>query len=126
MHKASIGKRFIAVFIGGIPASALNYIGSSTDSSALSLLVFLGALGYLVLQLFYYSKGKSIGKKLMGLQVVNSATQKPIGFWRMLLRETIGKFISSFILMLGYIWAIFDDNNQAWHDKLVDSIVVEE
>jgi uncharacterized RDD family membrane protein YckC len=40
------------------------------------------------------------------------------------LRGTVGYFISSLIFDLGFIWAAFDANQEAWHDKLFDTHVV--
>lgn len=59
------------------------------------------------------------------MYVVNRQTLQPVGFWTMLIRETLGKFLSGLILSLGYLWILFDDNKQGWHDKLVDTLVVE-
>jgi len=41
------------------------------------------------------------------------------------MRELIGKYISGFILCLGYIWILIDADSQGWHDKFVGSIVVD-
>jgi uncharacterized RDD family membrane protein YckC len=42
----------------------------------------------------------------------------------MLVRETVGKIISGFFLALGYFWAIFDRDSQAWHDKIAGTTVL--
>lgn len=47
------------------------------------------------------------------------------GFFRMLIRESIGKAISGLIFSLGYLWILFDRDKQGWHDKLVSTYVVE-
>jgi uncharacterized RDD family membrane protein YckC len=36
----------------------------------------------------------------------------------------IGYFIDSFVFGLGWIWAAFDPERQAWHDKLARTYVV--
>ena len=38
--------------------------------------------------------------------------------------RAIGYHVSSIFCGLGYIWAIFDKNNQTWHDKLAGTYVV--
>ena len=38
--------------------------------------------------------------------------------------RAIGYQVSSICFGLGYIWAIFDKNNQTWHDKLARTYVV--
>jgi len=46
------------------------------------------------------------------------------GFGRMLLRETLGKIVSGLFLGLGYFWAVFDRDSQAWHDKIAGTVVL--
>jgi uncharacterized RDD family membrane protein YckC len=41
-----------------------------------------------------------------------------------ILREVVGKFISSLILLLGYFWMLWDPKKQTWHDKIAKSVVV--
>jgi len=43
----------------------------------------------------------------------------------MFLREAFGKTISAMVLYLGFIWIFIDEENQAWHDKIFNSNVVE-
>jgi len=37
----------------------------------------------------------------------------------------IGRFLSGLFLGLGYFWALFDRNAQAWHDKLAGTVVIQ-
>ncbi len=75
--------------------------------------------------LWLLSKGMTPCKWLLGEQVVEKLTGKYPGFGRMLLRETIGKFVSGiFHDGLGFFWAIWDKDNQAWHDKIAGTVVV--
>jgi predicted anti-sigma-YlaC factor YlaD len=41
----------------------------------------------------------------------------------MLVREIVGKFVSGLFLGIGYFWAIFDKEGQAWHDKIAGTVV---
>ena len=102
----------IVLFIFGI---------SGTRSSALGWLLFLA---YAVYSIYIFGQGKTIGKQVLGLQVVDAYTGKAPGWLRMLVREWIGKWISGFIFGLGFLWAIWDKDHQAWHDKLVSTVVV--
>ena len=36
----------------------------------------------------------------------------------------IGYYINTLVLLLGWLWAIVDGNNQGLHDKLAGTIVV--
>lgn len=74
--------------------------------------------------LFLFREGRTPGKFLLGLQVVSHRNGENPGFWKMLVREIFGKFISFLFLGIGYIWAIFDKHAQAWHDKIVGTVVL--
>lgn len=75
---------------------------------------YVGMTGY---------KGATLGKMLMKLEVVDENYQK-ITFGKAALREIIGKFVSSFVLCLGYLWVLFDDKKQGWHDKIAKTYVI--
>lgn len=89
------------------------------------ILSFVVMVGVFVYQIILFAKGQTIGKKLLKMQVVKRETQEPLKFFGMLIRETVGKWISGLVFSLGYIWILIDEKNQAWHDKLVDSVVVD-
>ena len=48
-----------------------------------------------------------------------------IGFWKMLFREWFVKKASATVFFLGYIWVLIDDKNRGWHDKVLDTYVVD-
>lgn len=68
--------------------------------------------------------GATLGKKWLKLKVV-TVDGEPVSYSRALFRESIGKYLSSFVLDLGYFWAFLDKKRQAWHDKLAKTLVVE-
>ena len=68
--------------------------------------------------------GRTPGKAALGLRVVTANGETP-GLFRSLLRETLGKGLSSCILYLGFLLALFDERHQALHDKIAGTFVVE-
>jgi len=68
--------------------------------------------------------GKTIGKKLLGLEVIDFKGEKR-NFFQIFFRETIAKFISGVVLFLGYIWFRFQKDHRAWHDLMARTIVVQ-
>ncbi|MDT7884867.1 MAG: RDD family protein [Thermoflexus sp.] len=90
----------------------------------LGLLLLCGVFLILVgLQLYLWSQGMSIGKWILSMQVVRE-DGRPAGFGTMLVRELIGKTLSSIVFYLGFIWVLLDREHQGWHDKLVRTWVV--
>lgn len=84
---------------------------------------FLLILGMLVLSLYFWAKSTSLGKWLLGLRVYRT-TGTLLGFWMMLVRETIGKLISGSLLGIGFLWLLWDRDNQCFHDKIAGSVVM--
>jgi len=132
--------RFLAVLIDGIllgiPIWVLTALLDTNDryfsvgvglrpgASALLNLVstVIGVLYYSYLE--GGSTGQTIGKRLVGIRVVDASTGLPgIGVGRGVGRY-FARWLSSLPLGLGYFWMLWDDKKQTWHDKLVRTLVV--
>lgn len=133
---ASPGKRFAAYFLDGmIPMVAFILIlaiagasqaagadqGGGTAGTVVGLLLLVA---YMVWALTLFSRGTTPGKRMLGMSVIREDGNRA-GFFTMLIREWIGKTISAMILSLGFLWVLFNRDNQGWHDKLVSTYVVE-
>ena len=91
-------------------------------------LVFIAAAAIIVFVLYLRALGKTgqtWGRKIVGIKVVGETTGQPIGIGKALGRQLFASFISGQILYLGYLWMLWDDKKQTWHDKVIGSIVVE-
>ena len=120
---------FVPVLVVGAPV--VSNVGGATSGALLTVGVgfvasYLALLGYMAYGLVQMGRGRSPGKKLLGLRVIHLETGEPAGFWRMLLREVVGKWVSGAILGLGYLWAIWDNRKQGWHDKIAGTVVLRE
>lgn len=63
------------------------------------------------------------GKLALRAYVVDATTGSPITMWQALIRY-VGYFVSLLPLGLGYIWVVFDERKQSWHDKMANTLVV--
>jgi uncharacterized RDD family membrane protein YckC len=146
---ASFWSRFGAAFIDYLILSPFAIIGRIVGSSgkrdihtcgfdpsrmcespagstvALSLLITLTGL---VVAILYYGllegrTGQTIGKRALGIMVLDAHTGTPIGVGRAIGRY-FGKFLSTAFCLLGYLWMLWDPQKQTWHDKFVSSYVV--
>ena len=131
-----------AVTLGFICSLVLAYVastsigagGSMSDESALFFAVVAGlcllvsVLIVLTLYAMYFvvltaKWGQTPGKRLVGIRVVDAEGREP-GIRRALMREVVGKFISSSALYTGFFWPLWDSQGQAWHDKIAGTYVV--
>jgi uncharacterized RDD family membrane protein YckC len=82
---------------------------------------------YSLIFFFYFlighSFGATIGKKIMGIRLTTYNGSSP-GFWRALIRESLGRFLASIFFYLGYLWIAWDAHKQGWHDKLVGTFCI--
>ena len=96
-----------ALFTGGLALIVVGFL--------LVAFIYLRALG---------KTGQTWGRKIVGIKVIGESTGEPIGFGRALGRQLFAGFISAQIFYIGYLWMLWDDKKQTWHDKVVNSIVV--
>jgi uncharacterized RDD family membrane protein YckC len=146
---AGWGSRLAAYLIDGlillVPAVVLTLIvvaiAAGSDTGAI-VTGILGFLAYLVVAFFYApllmaregeNNGQTWGKQMMNVRVVRDSGQ-PMSFGWGALREiavkalavTIASSIIPFIpWFLNYFWPLWDDENQALHDKICSTHVVQ-
>ncbi len=118
-----IGVVFIVVFL--LSAGTGSSIGANEAGfGAFFFTFFWAAVGYTIFALWFLAQGKTPGKWLVGMRAADKSNGSLPGLGRMLVREIIGKFFSGLFLGLGYFWAIFDKDAQAWHDKIAGTVVL--
>lgn len=115
----------VGVLFGGATLFAMN---SSQDVAAvtgtavlLNLLSLIISVGYFVGYQGY--SGQTLGKKVMGIRVVDGQGKKP-SYFTFFLREVVGKLISGIILFIGYLMVLWDGKKQGLHDKIASTYVV--
>lgn len=89
-------------------------------------------IGYVVWSLIVFKNGETPGKQLVGIRAIREDGQ-PAGWMLTFLRELGVKWLlvnilASFTLGIArvadFAWAFFDEDRQALHDKLVQTVVV--
>lgn len=97
-------------------------------------LLFLGivviAAGAIVVLGIYCSQlgrtGQTWGRRIRGLRVVDRVSEEPIGFARAIGRTLFANIVSASLCYLGYLWMLWDKEKQTWHDRVIDTIVIQE
>lgn len=125
--KPSLWRRGAATLIDlGVIVLITSFVGGSLifiiAAKGFGLLCMLIVAAYYILP--YSSSGQTIGKKWLHIRVV-TVDGSPLNWMHGILR-LLGYVSSAMPLMLGYLWAIWDRDGQAWHDKLAGTIVIPE
>jgi uncharacterized RDD family membrane protein YckC len=66
--------------------------------------------------------GRTLGKMALGVRVVGPDGGNP-SLWRAFLRQIVSNTLSEAIICLGYLWMLWDENQQTWHDKIAGTTV---
>jgi uncharacterized RDD family membrane protein YckC len=81
-------------------------------------LIALAAYGALMWKL----KGTTIGGLVCGIKVVRRDGAEIN--WDTAIVRALGCFLSLVVAGLGFLWIVFDEDRQAWHDKIAGTLVV--
>lgn len=120
-----------------LPGVALLAIGGAQVEDQGPVVAFTGlglllaaGVGLLVFQIILFCQGKSIGKKLCGLTVYDTASGLPAGFFKTFGRELLPNLASVCIPVIGGIVAlvdlcfIFSSDHRRLVDRICDTVVV--
>jgi uncharacterized RDD family membrane protein YckC len=123
-ERSGFWRRFAAALIDGIAlgvvSGILRAILGNGGGEGLGLVISLGYYTY-----FHGKTGQTPGDAVMSIRVVDlrDGTGAPIGYGRALGRALMS-IVSAVVLLIGYLWMIWDSEKQTWHDKVVGSVVV--
>ena len=116
---ASLGNRVVAALVDGFIISIITGVLSRFGGPGLGL-SFVISLAYT----WYFltrQNGQTPGKSLMKIRVVKK-DGTPIDDATAIVRY-IGFHLSG-IIVIGVLWAFWDDKKQGWHDKVANTLVV--
>src|SRR5260221_398722 len=116
--------RLAAYIIDVCVFGSLNFILVSLFKGIVQFGPFLLILPFVYFWISTALYGKSIGKKIFGLEVISNDNSK-MTWSKAFLREVIGRVISWLIFGLGYVWILFDEKRQGWHDKVAGTYVTQ-
>jgi uncharacterized RDD family membrane protein YckC len=104
-----------------VPASSTNLTHGMGIFVLLYLIAsFLTGATYFIW--FHGISGKTPGKMLLGLRVIQ-ASGDPMTLSIAFLRW-VGYLISGPVFFLGFLWIAFDGRKQGWHDKIAATVVI--
>lgn len=116
--RAGFWARFVAIVIDRFVLLIPSLVLWNLENGEL-LVVGMDAAYYVVLN----GLGQTVGKRAVGIRVVDSRTGSSIGILRGVVRYLVS-IVSAAALLLGYLWMLWDSENQTWHDKAARDLVV--
>ena len=121
--RAGFWRRFWALFLDGIVlgivGGGLQAIVGRSFGGLVALAVYIGYFGYFIGS----PSGQTIGKRALGIRVIDANSGGSIGFSRAVLRF-FAAILSALVFYLGYFWMLWDSEKQTWHDKIAGDVVV--
>jgi uncharacterized RDD family membrane protein YckC len=121
--RAGFWRRFVAMIVDGLVLTIPNVIlYIALDQALANVLSLLVGIAYYT----YFEggpTGQTVGKKALGIRVIDFRAGGPIGYGRGILRY-LGRILSTIPILLGYFWMLWDKENQTWHDKIATTVVV--
>lgn len=108
------------------PALALNldptHANQIVDALLAKMMLEMILIGALFIAFWIYF-GSSPGKMLFKSYIVDASTLGPASRKQLLIRY-LGYYVSLLPFGLGFFWIGLDPRKQGWHDKLADTLVV--
>ena len=121
--RAGFWRRFAAMIVDGlilaIPTIILVVLVDQNVANLISTLIGIAYYTYFE----GGATGQTVGKRALGIRVIDFRAGGPIGYGRGLLRY-FARILSAIPLFLGYFWMIWDKEKQCWHDKIASDVVV--
>ena len=107
---ASVGRRIGAYFL-----------------SLLLVIVTLG-IGYLVWGLLIWGNGQTPALQVLGMRVWQPDTRTVPGFWRMALREIVGRFVEGLLSLItevtSFVLFVASKDRKSLHDHIAGTVVL--
>lgn len=122
------GGRLILNFFNFDPLAFLSSDAAVSHMTLRNILLFMTSFTFtffvnmVYTTFFWMAAGKTIGKAIMGLQVIGPKGAR-ITFWRAMKRY-IGYWISALPIFLGYFWVLVNDSRHGWHDIIAGTSVI--
>lgn len=115
----------VRLFMSGVTAAVS---GTALDGNLIfhytltDIVLYLAQAAYFVL--FTYYTGCTPGKRALNLRVVCADETEKLSLWDVVYRETVGRFLCTVTIGIGYLFAAVDAEKRGLHDMLCDTRVI--
>jgi uncharacterized RDD family membrane protein YckC len=121
--RAGFWRRFAAALIDGIIVGVIYGILTAILGGAAAYGLAILVSGAYFTYFEGSENGQTPGKMALGIRVIDFGAGGSIGYGRAFIRW-IGRIVSYLPILLGYLWMLWDNERQTWHDKFANAVVV--
>lgn len=112
-----------AVLAFGVASASPTDVGSASAGVPEALVRVGTVIPALLTIAFWTIWGATPGKMMLGLRIIDSHTGSGPTLWQCIGRYVLA-LLTTAVVGLGYLWILLDARNQAWHDKIVGTVVI--
>jgi uncharacterized RDD family membrane protein YckC len=102
------------------PSFDLSNLFEETSLMSVTLNWVLPAVAILA---FWFARGATPGKMAIRAEIVDAETLGPPARAKLVARY-LGYYVSTLVILLGFLWIAFDRRKQGWHDKIAGTVVI--
>jgi uncharacterized RDD family membrane protein YckC len=123
---AGFWPRFVALLIDGIILGIIGGVISAIFGESPGEAGAGTGVG-LIINIVYFTVtlsqwGQTLGGKALGIKVVDANGQMP-SVGAAVIRSLMA-YVSAAVILIGYLWMLWDPRKQTWHDKVAGTFVV--
>ena len=118
-NAAGFWRRFAASFVDGLVLGVVSSILRALlgyTGEGIGILIAFGYYTY-----FHGGTGQTPGDAVLGIRVLDIDDGTVIGYQRAFIRALVS-IVSGVVILLGYLWMLWDPRKQTWHDKAAGSL----
>lgn len=136
---AGWGKRAVGFIIDVLPFIVVGFVINLVQAATMSpdgdgsvagllfgLVGFVANIGWWIYNygVLGGKTGYTVGRGIMGVQVVKESTGQPLGLGLGLVRY-LAHFVDALICYIGFLWPLWDAKNQTLADKIMGTIAID-
>jgi uncharacterized RDD family membrane protein YckC len=118
----------ILLFVFSPKLVTTNFNGTISTSSSGGSFALMALMWLIILAIFIYNRcylggqGQSLGKKWVGLVLLEESTGQPLGTGKAFLRD-LCHILDSLACYIGWLFPIWDTKRQTFADKIMTTVV---
>ena len=123
---AGFWRRFGSLIIDAVIVSIIEYVLDLILRVPASSFGPSTGVGFIVGVAYFtwgFGSGQTVGCRALNLRIVDQNTNAAPGYAKGLVRYLMS-YVSGIVVLLGYLWMLWDSKKQTWHDKVAGTLVL--